>query len=108
MDKPCPNNTCDHKYKVKKKPLKCPSCDAHIGKFTMQNLIDVILLCGVIIQESSRFNFAAQIFEKLKFDCNTIGKIARRITGAKSFYFLASLYQTRKFFNIYIILQHVL
>ena len=59
----------------------------------MQNLIDVILLCGVIIQESSRFNFAAQIFEKLKFDCNTIGKIASTLQGRRVTIFLLSISQ---------------
>ena len=32
MDKPCPNKLCDFEYKPKKKPYKCPSCDAYIGK----------------------------------------------------------------------------
>ena len=31
MDRNCPNSLCDFKYKVKKKPYKCPNCDAYIG-----------------------------------------------------------------------------
>ena len=32
MDKTCPNKLCDFIYKPKKKPFKCPLCDAYIGK----------------------------------------------------------------------------
>ena len=31
MDRNCLNRLCDYKYKVKKKPFKCPTCDAYIG-----------------------------------------------------------------------------
>ena len=33
MDKNCPNNLCTYTYKPKKKPFKCPDCDAYIGEW---------------------------------------------------------------------------
>ena len=32
MDRSCPNSFCEYKYSRKKKPFKCPDCDAYIGK----------------------------------------------------------------------------
>ena len=31
MDRSCPNNLCDFKYNSRKKPFKCPDCEAYIG-----------------------------------------------------------------------------
>ena len=31
MDRSCPNNLCGYKYNRKKKPFKCPECEAYIG-----------------------------------------------------------------------------
>ena len=32
MEKSCINNLCLYKYNAKKKPFKCPECDAYLGK----------------------------------------------------------------------------
>ena len=48
MDRPCPDNLCNYTYHAKKKPFKCPICDAHIGEkqiFFVSNVCVLKAIC---------------------------------------------------------------
>ena len=66
MDKKCPNNSCDFKYKAKKKPFKCAICDAYIGK-----LINVALKLHAAIADA--------ILPKLARKCSFYPSISRLV-----------------------------
>ena len=78
MDRPCPDNLCNYTYHAKKKPFKCPICDAHKGEKRIFFVSNVCVLKSICVD--LLMHIWTSLSEELSPDLEKVFNVPRILT----------------------------